>query len=143
MRTGRRTLRLTVNVNLFDGRPRPTVGLPATNFYFHHGSVERNLSAWVNDNGRWAWEERGEPQLFEQPEHYKARRIRDRLTVAILAEYAGKLGLRPFDASFYSPDEEATIAEFSAPPGSRSTFHTLQDVQARIANGWYTEPRPW
>ena len=44
-----------------------------------------------------------ETQPFEEPEHYKERRIRDRLTDEMLERYCAALGIRLFDKAFYGP----------------------------------------
>jgi len=57
-----------------------------------------------NDYGRWSFEFGGTPLPFETPEKYKARRVRDRFTPAMLEDYAAALGIRLFDADFYGPE---------------------------------------
>jgi hypothetical protein len=141
-RTDHRTLRFTANLDVVDGQPRKHTWLPHTRFYLR-GPVERQLFAWVNDNERWTWDTSGEPQPFERPEYYRARRIRDRLSIPIMAEYAAALGLRPFDADFYAPDGAATIVELTGWNPPHLTSHTLDEVQARIERGWHIKPYPW
>jgi hypothetical protein len=55
----------------------------------------------INDGGRWTWDEIGSVQPFEEIAHYRAKRIRDRLTEEMLERYCKALGIRPFDADFY------------------------------------------
>lgn len=61
----------------------------------------RTISA-SHDGGRWRFDAGGTVQTFEHPERYAARAVRDRFTSAMLAEYAGALGVRPFDESSYA-----------------------------------------
>lgn len=61
----------------------------------------RTLSAYCQD-GRWRWWESGATQWFEQPERYRARRIRDRLDRALLITYLGQLDIHPDDPSFFA-----------------------------------------
>jgi hypothetical protein len=62
----------------------------------------RAISA-ISDGGRWHFETGGQVQPFEDTERYRARRIRDRFTSGMLAEYCHALGVRPFDPDFYAP----------------------------------------
>lgn len=68
-----------------------------------NGEAVRVLAAQIGDNDRWVFTNVGEPQPFEQPEAYKARRIRDRLTSRMIADYCAALGLYPFEEDFYGP----------------------------------------
>jgi hypothetical protein len=63
----------------------------------------RAVSA-LNDGGRWAFDQFGEPFSFEKLEQYQARRVRDRFTFDMLQEYLRHLGLSPFEESFYLPE---------------------------------------
>jgi hypothetical protein len=72
----------------------------------------RSIAA-VNDGGRWTWDESGTPQLFETPDRYAARRIRDRFTIEMLDAYCRALGIRYFDSEFYGPD--AVLIEDTRP----------------------------
>ena len=56
-----------------------------------------------NDGGRWVFDASGTPFPFERPEHYKARRVKDRFTFELLRDYLRHLGLSPFDEDFYLP----------------------------------------
>ena len=60
----------------------------------------RAIAAHAED-GRWSWYESGEVQRFEDPERYKARRIRDRFDRPALLTYLAALGIRADDAAFY------------------------------------------
>ena len=60
----------------------------------------RSVAA-TNDSGQWSWDTSGEPLNFESTEAYKNRRIVDRLTPAIVGEYAHALGVDAFNDSFY------------------------------------------
>ena len=61
---------------------------------------ERCICA-MNDGGKWVFVDEGEPQAFEDPEKYKARRIRDRFTPEMLEAYCWALDIRVFDENFY------------------------------------------
>jgi len=56
-----------------------------------------------NDGGRWVFGQSGEPLPFEKLERYQARKVRDRFTFDMLAEYLHHLGLSPFQEDFYLP----------------------------------------
>lgn len=61
----------------------------------------RTLTAHCQD-GRWSWYESGDVQPFEQPDRYRARRIRDRLDRGLLVAYLAELGIYPDDPNFFS-----------------------------------------
>lgn len=61
----------------------------------------RSISA-SHQGSRWIFTADGTPQMFEDAERYAARRIRDRLTSRMVADYCAALGLLPFDPDFYS-----------------------------------------
>jgi len=63
-------------------------------------NVVRSVAA-VEDDGRWEWSASGSPQPFEDIGAYNRRRVRDRLTPDMIANYCGALGIRPFDEYFY------------------------------------------
>jgi hypothetical protein len=100
-----------------------------------HSNSLRAIYA-VNDGGRWVFEQSGAPLPFEEPEHYKARRKKDRLPFELLDKYCRVLGIRPFDEDFYLPPERpnATLIEIVAPPEVRNRVreYTLAEVQAGV-----------
>ncbi len=57
----------------------------------------------VNDGGSWAFDQTGPPLPFEKVENYKRRKITERFTCEDLRDYAGALGVRPFDEDFFRP----------------------------------------
>jgi hypothetical protein len=63
----------------------------------------RSVSA-INDGGRWRWDANGHVQSFEETDQYRARRIRDRLTLDMIERYSGSLGIRPYDNAYYQAD---------------------------------------
>ncbi len=79
----------------------------------------------VHDGSRWRFDATGAVQDFEQTGSYSARRLRDRFTSAMAADYCRALGVRPFDSDFYG--RRAVLLENPAvvPPGAR-----ILDLQA-------------
>ena len=67
------------------------------------GPAQRVIAAQVGDGDRWVFTNFGDLQPFEQPRAYRARRIRDRLTSRMIADYCAALGLYPFEEDFYGP----------------------------------------
>ena len=63
-------------------------------------NIERAVGAY-NDGGSWRFVLQGTQQSFEEPEHYTAKRIRDRLPLDLLEKYCAAIGLYPFDPNFY------------------------------------------
>ncbi len=134
--TGRQTLLIFNTLTKINGVERKAPFLDGLKFHLR-GPVDRYLQAWINDSGRWTWDEAGDIQPFERPELYEARRKKDRLTIEIVTEYAAALGLRPFDAEFYAPEEFGAIVEIPEWKGAKVEFHSLAEVQERLARGWH------
>ena len=86
-------------------------------------NIERTIQVGRNDDGAWQFDASGDVQPFEDLTAYRSRRLVDRLTPAMIADYAQALGVQPFDVDFYGdagwlvttgdprPDVRATIAE--------------------------------
>ena len=138
-RTGRQSLLMAITLREINGVPRQTTMLDSTKFHLR-GPIERYLQAWINDSDRWTWDVAGDIQPFERPELYQARRIKDRLTIETMTEYAAALGLRPFDADFYAPDGFGAIVELTGWTCPQCKKVSLAQVQARLARGWFTPP---
>lgn len=93
-------------------------------------NYSRLISA-TNQCNRWEFDSSGRIRPFEQPERYKARRIRDRFTPEMLDEYCQALGIRPFDETFYGP--RYTIVRGDAPDTWEGIEHqTYQSVQQQM-----------
>jgi hypothetical protein len=135
--TGCQALRITINQWDFDGVRREAVFLDSMAFELY-GPIKRGLMAWINDSDRWAFDTWGAPQPFERTDVYSRRRIRDRLSIELIAEYAAELGLRPFDHDFYAPDRIAALVELDwSSRGHPVRDVSLSQVQARLARGWH------
>lgn len=78
----------------------------------------------IHDGDRWAFDTGGVPQPFEQPERYRARRIRDRFTAEMLEEYCAALGVRYFDPTFYG--SRGVLVEDTRPPRKAKSLSTVQ-----------------
>jgi hypothetical protein len=63
-------------------------------------NVERSVCS-MNDGGRWKFWARGTPQIYEEIDRYRERRIIDRFTPDMLSRYCKALGLRAFEWDFY------------------------------------------
>ncbi len=95
----------------------------------HWLNYVRTLYA-MNDGGRWAFGQSGEPFPFEKQEQYQARRVRDRFTFDMLEEYLRQLGLSPFEEDFYLPEGvPAWLVEKEGPSVRARREYTL--AQAR------------
>lgn len=60
----------------------------------------RTIAAYAED-GHWSWRTDGQLQLFERPERYTARRVRDRFDRGLLVDYLATIGIRVDDLGFY------------------------------------------
>lgn len=67
-------------------------------------NYERTLEVGTDDSDRRVFTATGAVQPYEQVDAYKARRVRDRLTPAMVDSYSRALGLRPFDEDFFLAD---------------------------------------
>lgn len=91
-----------------------------------NGSV-RSIDLIESSLGRWHFETNGEVQPFEDVGAYGRRRRVDRFTEQMLVDYAGAVGLRPWDESFYrNPSYLVTNGE-----RVRSAF-TLEQAREKL-----------
>jgi len=58
----------------------------------------------VSSEGEEAFSVSGQVQDFEDVGKYELSNVRERLTLEMLREYAGAMGLRPFEDEFYGPE---------------------------------------
>jgi hypothetical protein len=75
----------------------------------------------------WRFDANGTVQDFEQVDRYAARRIRDRFTSRMLADYCAALGVRPFEEAFYRDRGALVESTFRMPPDVESM--TLEQAQ--------------
>jgi hypothetical protein len=95
----------------------------------NHANTIRSITM-MNDGGKWTFHEMGDRLAFEDPETYKAKRIRDRFPVELLAHYLKQLGLEPFAESFYrSP---AVLVEKHGPCAADMKEYSLDEVRAGL-----------
>lgn len=87
----------------------------------------------MNDGGRWAFGQSGEPFPFEKVEQYQARKVRDRFTFDMLKEYLRHLGLSPFQEDFYLPPRAfAWLVEKTGPVVPSHKEYTLAQARERF-----------
>lgn len=70
----------------------------------------RSVSA-TYDGGRWRFEANGSMQAFEDIDSYSRRRISDRFTPKLLADYARALGIDAFSEDYYRGDARLVAYE--------------------------------
>ncbi len=68
----------------------------------------RSIQASKGDSGRWVWYESGPIQAYEDARNYTARRKKDRLNEAIVADYLATLGCDPRQESVYDGAAQVT-----------------------------------
>lgn len=95
----------------------------------NHANTVRSITM-MNDGGKWTFEELGDPLPFEDRDAYKARRIRDRFPLELLARYLKQLGVEPFDAQFYRAP--ATLVEKHGPCAPALREYSLEEVRAAL-----------
>lgn len=87
----------------------------------------RSIAA-ANDGGKWVFTATGEVQEFEEQDQYKARKIADRFTPAMLERYGKGIGLDLFSPPFYSGPAKLIAA---TPEGGVSASVPLREAKAR------------
>lgn len=83
---------------------------------------------------RWLFDLSGEPLDFEDVGAYEKRRVLDRFTPEMMIEYAGAMGIRPFDADFYTGPAvmlESDNSRYKAQP----ELFTLEQARDRLGIG--------
>ena len=73
----------------------------------------------AHDGNRWRFNADGTPQDFETPDAYTRRKVRDRFTSDMLAQYCRALGIDPFDDGFYGPDGILVTSDAPAAPDGK------------------------
>lgn len=98
-----------------------------------YGAVQMTLygplrTSWLNqvrsisvahDGSRWRFDADGTEQDFETPSLYTRRKIRERFTSDMLAEYCAALGIEPFDEEFYGPSAVLLTSDVPIAPGGK------------------------
>jgi len=83
----------------------------------------------ARDGSRWRFDANGAVQDFEDVEAYRRRRVADRFTLTMLADYAAALGLKPFDPDFFTGPCVLVRNPETPPPGA--LVLSLRDAQRR------------
>jgi hypothetical protein len=86
----------------------------------------------ANDGGRWVFDQAGTVQPFEDTARYQARRIQDRFTPDMLADYLRALGVRAFEEDFYMPpgDPTALLVEKIGSTAPNMQEYSLKEAKA-------------
>jgi hypothetical protein len=94
----------------------------------HFINFVRTVSV-ANDDG-WRFEVSGEPQPFEDQMAYTRKRVRDRFTSEMLADYCSALGIDVFNPAAYGP--RAVLVRSLVKLPAEPLFVSLRDAQARL-----------
>jgi hypothetical protein len=79
---------------------------------YDNGVLVRAIYAGRGDDLRWTFDEAGERLPFEETERYERRRVRDRLTLDMLARYLEAwAGIRVLDAGYYAPQNWGVLLQ--------------------------------
>ena len=93
--------------------------------------VERSVEL-LDDGGRWRFSQDGPPLPCEDLDAYRARRVKDRFTPALLDRYLREFGLRAFDEDFYAPAGAGVLVEKQG----RRVRGTSELTLAQARQGW-------
>lgn len=100
----------------------------------------RVISA-IQDGGRWSFDLHGQQQPFEEPEHYKLKKIKDRFTPELLDRYLKAMGIAAFDENFYmSEGSEAVLFVATDPKFADSKAFSLEEIQMQREGKVYFRP---
>jgi hypothetical protein len=89
----------------------------------------RTVSA-TNDDGRWVWNAYGDPLSFEDESAYENKRVRDRLTRTMVADYAMALGVSLFDESFFGL--QSCLVSHDGVVPARSRMASFAEIQTEL-----------
>src|SRR5947208_1271478 len=84
--------------------------------------------AVTHDGDRRVFTLTGTQQVFEEPDAYNARQVRDRFTSDMLERYCQALGIDVFNPEAYGPDSVFLESPVSIPP--QAVVMTLSQAQA-------------
>ncbi|MCW2601817.1 MAG: Uncharacterized protein JWM02_3646 [Frankiales bacterium] len=106
----------TLSIVLSEDVPKKQVG----SFQFvlrdaRSGPV-KTRSVELHKESRWQFRQYGDPLPFEDVEQYRAKKLKDRLTVDMVERYCSHLGIELFDPDFYAG--EGHIIHSYPPPNS-------------------------
>ncbi len=79
------------------------------------------------DGSGWRFDAAGTVQDFEQVDRYAARRVRDRFTSQMLAEYCAALGVRALEENFYN--HRGALVESAVSISSDAKVLSLEEAQ--------------
>ncbi|MFJ3488190.1 hypothetical protein [Leifsonia aquatica] len=112
-----------------DSRVTSQRGLGGIEFRWKQpGNVIRYIQL-NEDSPRWEIHFGGEPQPFEEPERYTARRLRDRFDSGMLERYCQAIGIDVFNPDAYGP--EGVIVDISK---RRPDY--VDPAQTWLLNSW-------
>ncbi|AZZ56488.1 hypothetical protein [Rathayibacter iranicus] len=87
----------------------------------------------LTQDSRWTFHTSGDPLPFEDVAAYTNRRIADRFTAEMLADYCAAYGLRPFDDDFFPGPSYIIEREQKLSPLARvRPSETFAQAQARL-----------
>lgn len=90
----------------------------------------------LNDGGPWVFGQVGKPYSFEDTKQYQARRKQDRFTQEMLVRYLEAMNLRPYDDSFFVPNETSNcigIERIDLDPDllNGQKFYSLDEIRKK------------
>jgi hypothetical protein len=84
----------------------------------------------VNDGGRWKFGTNGEPLPFENLRQYETRRIQDRFTLEMLAQYLGSFGIDYLSSEYYDIPQPAFLLTKEGPSAPGMMEYSLDEARA-------------
>ena len=86
----------------------------------------------TSDGRRWDFDVGGAEQWFEEPETYKARRVRDRFTSEMLERYCRALGVNVFEPASYGPRAVLVHRHMQVPSGADISLDEAQRLMGIV-----------
>ena len=101
------------------------------------GKGHRHVAVQRDSGRRWSFNQYGDPLPFEDTAAYTARRLTDRLTPRMLADYCTALGVDAFNDDFYTGPSRLVHWRWK----NSSRARTWTYAQAQAERGW--GPAAW
>ena len=101
------------------------------------GRGYRSIELQRDSGRRWSFNQYGDPLPFEDTAAYTARRLTDRLTPRMLADYCAALGVDAFNDDFYTGPSRLVHWRWK----NSSRARTWTYAQAQAERGW--GPAAW
>lgn len=92
-------------------------------------NIKRSIAS-INDGGKWRFDQQGEPLEMENPQWYKALKVRDRFTDEMLDRCFQYYGIQFFSNDFYNVSDPGMLISKVGPSALGLKEYSLEEVRA-------------